>query len=105
MCASSTSENLKPILARLVAARKAAELTQQEAAEAIGLTRASSLSDLETGRNEMKVSQLLALCELYRVSPARIMGSVLVDPDILAMQERLFSEMRELARVPSHLWE
>jgi len=53
----------------------------------------------------MKVSQLLALCELYHVSPARIMGSVLVDPDILAAQERLFSEMRELVRVPSHLWE
>lgn len=95
MCASSTSENLKPILARLIAARKAAGLTQQEAAEAIGLTRASSLSDLETGRNEMKVSQLLALCELYHVSPARIMGADEDVPALLEHIEALEAELEE----------
>lgn len=88
------NESMKPILARLIAARKAAGLTQQEAAEAIGLTRASSLSDLETGRNEMKVSQLLALCELYGVSPARIMGSMLKEN----MAERLKPEYLQALR-------
>lgn len=68
------NESMKPILARLIAARKAAGLTQQEAAEAIGLTRASSLSDLETGRAEIKLRQVLALCGLYDVSPAWIVA-------------------------------
>jgi len=61
---------MRPILARLIEARKQAGLTQTDAALGIGLSRASSLSDLETGRAEIKVRQLIALCGLYHVSPS-----------------------------------
>lgn len=66
--------DMAPVLSRLIEARKMAGFNQTEAALVIGLTRASSLSDLETGRNEIKVSQLLALCYLYDVSPAWVIG-------------------------------
>lgn len=41
----------------------------------------------------MKVSQLLALCELYHVSPARIMGADEDVPALLAHIEALEAEL------------
>lgn len=59
---------IKPVLARLVLARQRAGINQATAALAAGLSRASSLSDLERGRSEIKVRQLIALCGFYNVA-------------------------------------
>lgn len=60
-------DELRAIRARLIEARKRAGYTQQAAAEAIGLSRASSLSDLETGRSEIGLRHLINLCALYGI--------------------------------------
>lgn len=62
------------VLARLITARKMAGLTQSEAARMVGLAGASSLSDIESGRCDLLLSRLLALCEAYNISPAWVVG-------------------------------
>lgn len=58
---------------RLKEVREDLDLTQREAAEAIGI-RQQQLSKYETGEQEMTVSKLKELCKYYGVSSDYILG-------------------------------
>lgn len=61
------------IAARLKSARRAAGVTQPEAALAVGCS-VGTLIDWEAGRTEPVLSELKTLCRLYRVTPDSIVG-------------------------------
>lgn len=58
---------------RLREVREDLDITQKEAAEAIGI-RQQQLSKYETGEQEMTVSKLKDLCSYYKVSADYILG-------------------------------
>lgn len=58
---------------RLREVREDLDITQKEAAEAIGI-RQQQLSKYETGEQEMTVNKLKDLCKYYRVSADYILG-------------------------------
>jgi transcriptional regulator with XRE-family HTH domain len=79
---------MEQVRTRLLEARKKAGYTQQQAAEAIGLSRASSLSDLETGRNEISLRHLLSLCALYGVAASSLFSQA---EEAACLQEALLA--------------
>lgn len=62
---------IRQILNRLVDARKAAGLSQTQAAKLLGYSNASSLSQIESDYRETEpnLSTFLKMCEVYDVSP------------------------------------
>ncbi len=56
------------ILKRLIEARKAAGLSQTQVAKMVGLSIASSFSDIESGKNTLSVERLIELVGIYDVS-------------------------------------
>ena len=71
------------IIERLVQARKAAGLTQTQAAKLIGLATASSLSEYELSNaaTEPTLTRFLKMCEVYGVSPVWALTGVNPDFD------------------------
>jgi DNA-binding XRE family transcriptional regulator len=63
------------LAARLVAARKAVQLTQEEAAAAVGLTRAN-LGMMETARTAVNDEHIHKLAQLYHVSIGWLFGEI-----------------------------
>lgn len=61
----------RQIIERLIEARKAAGLSQTQAAKLLGYSAASSLSQLETEArgSEPNLSMFLKMCEVYDISP------------------------------------
>jgi transcriptional regulator with XRE-family HTH domain len=61
----------RQIIDRLIEARKAAGLSQGQAAKLLGYSAASSLSQLETQArdSEPNLSMFLKMCEVYDISP------------------------------------
>jgi transcriptional regulator with XRE-family HTH domain len=53
---------------RLVTARKRAGLSQTQVARMLGLSTASSFSDIESGRNPLTMDRFLRLCEIYDIN-------------------------------------
>ena len=60
--------NWPEIAKRLKALREARLLSQQQVAEKLGLSRRSSLNNIEAGRQKLDAGQLVKLAELYEVS-------------------------------------
>ena len=56
------------VIKRLIEARKVSGLSQTQVARMVGLSIASSFSDIETGKNPLSVQRLIDLCEIYGVS-------------------------------------
>ncbi|MBK7755150.1 MAG: helix-turn-helix transcriptional regulator [Deltaproteobacteria bacterium] len=75
---------------RLRRARGAAGLTQDQAATAIGVAR-TTLVAIEKGERRLKMAELVALAELYRVSSASLLQA-----------ERADLEMRPQFRRANH---
>ena len=63
---------------RLLGARAKAELTQQQCADAIGISKAR-YQHYETGRREPDVEMLIALATLFHVSIDYLVG--MIDPE------------------------
>lgn len=63
---SDVNDELKPILMRLVEARK--PFRQHEVAPAVGLVSQQALSRIERGEQPLTVELLLHLCRFYSVS-------------------------------------
>jgi DNA-binding XRE family transcriptional regulator len=61
-------QHLMCIRLRLIAAREDAGMSQGEAARRVGIHR-PTLSLLESGGQQLRVSEMLALCDLYEVDP------------------------------------
>ena len=61
----------RQIIDRLIEARKAAGLSQTQAAKLLGYSNASSLSQIESDYRETEpnLSTFLKMCEIYDVSP------------------------------------
>jgi transcriptional regulator with XRE-family HTH domain len=59
--------------ARLALARKAKEMTQEEACQSLGITR-SQLANIEGGRSTPQPDFLIRAAKLYRVSADYILG-------------------------------
>lgn len=70
--------NEQEILERMRKARKAAGLSQRQAARLIGMSN-SGLCDIEAGRNPLYMSRFLELCRIYGVSPVWVITGV--NPD------------------------
>ncbi len=66
--------------ARLTAARRAAGLTQAQAAAHIGTSR-TNLTMWELGYHDVGYSRLVQLVTLYRMDPATVFGDDLPAPD------------------------
>jgi transcriptional regulator with XRE-family HTH domain len=58
---------------RLKSYRRAANLTQAQVAEHVGLTR-TSITNIEYGRQHVMLHQLLLLASAVRVSPAQLLS-------------------------------
>jgi transcriptional regulator with XRE-family HTH domain len=63
----------RTIAANIKRARVAANMTQAEAAEKLGVT-AQAISNFERGINGIENSLLLQMCEIYHTSMSSIMG-------------------------------
>lgn len=63
----------RTIAANVKRARVAANMTQAEAAEKLGVT-AQAISNFERGINGIENSLLLQMCEIYHTSMSSIMG-------------------------------
>lgn len=70
MSKDAIEDKVRQILDRLIEARKAAGLSQTQAAKLLGYTAASTLSQIEGDfrDTEPKISMLLKMCEVYDVS-------------------------------------
>lgn len=80
---------VQAIKARLVAARKRAGLTQTQAAQLVGLARASSLSQYENDRSIPNLWLFLHLCEVYGVSPVWALTGVNPEFDPMPLMDAL----------------
>lgn len=58
---------------RIVESRQRKGLTQQKAAECLGIQQ-QQLSRYEKGTNEIPVRYLVELCKLYEVTPNWVLG-------------------------------
>jgi DNA-binding XRE family transcriptional regulator len=56
----------------MAAARKNAGMTQGEAAEKIGVSR-QTVMNWETQKTDLKASDFLKICEIYKVEPTDIL--------------------------------
>jgi DNA-binding XRE family transcriptional regulator len=59
----------------VVASRRDADLTQDDVADALGMSR-NTLVSLENGRREMTVPELLIFSKLVKLSPALILDRI-----------------------------
>lgn len=73
----------RQIINRLIEARKAAGLSQTQAAKLLGYSAASSLSQLEGDYrdSEPNLSMFLKMCEVYEISPVWALTGVNPDFD------------------------
>lgn len=80
---------VQAIMNRLIEARKAAGLTQTQAAKLLGYTAASTLSQIEGDyrKTEPNLSTFLKMCEVYQVSPVWALTGVNPDFDEDAFDE------------------
>lgn len=79
----------RAIIDRLVEARKAAGLSQTQAAKLLGYSAASSLSQIETDNrdSEPNLTMFLKMCEVYDISPVWALTGVNPDFDEQAFDE------------------
>lgn len=82
-------QQTRAILDRLIEARKAAGLSQTQAALQLGFTAASTLSQIEGDYRdtEPKISLLLRMCEVYDVSIVWVMTGTNPDFDEQAFDQ------------------
>ncbi len=76
-------DKTRAILDRLIEARKAAGLSQSQAAKLLGYAAASSLSQLEGDYrdSEPNISMFLKMCEVYDISPVWALTGINPDFD------------------------
>ena len=84
----------REIGARIGAARRRANLTQEDLAGQIGLTR-TSIVNIEKGRQKLLVHTLLSICKLLRVPATDLIRGV--------EQEEPASSGIDLASIPASL--
>lgn len=77
----ATDNRLDNILERLIDARKAAGLSQTQAARLLGLGNASSLSVYEIGRSVPNLDMFLRMCDTYGCSPVWALTGINPDFD------------------------
>jgi len=73
---------------RLKAARNAARVTQDQAAERIGAVRTTIVA-IERGDRRLSAEELLGLCDLYQTSPGRLVRPDAVHVDLAVQFRRL----------------
>ena len=98
-----SDSTLRDIARRMAEARKAADLTQGDAARMIDMAGASSLSHYETTTRRMPLDVFLKLCALYNISPVWALTGVTPRFDAHAIKkiaERLGADAQ---RVVDHL--
>lgn len=80
---------VRQILDRLIEARKAAGLSQTQAAKLLGYSAASSLSQLETDNrgSEPNLTMLLKMCDVYDVSVVWVLTGTNPDFDETAFDQ------------------
>ena len=55
-------------------------MTQQEVCEAIGIER-TSVTNIEAGRNNMTIEQLLGFCEVFNITPNDMLDEIYITSD------------------------
>jgi len=70
-------DHLRAIRLRLIQARELKGYSQGAAAQALGIAR-PTLSWIESGDQSLRVTDLLALCDLYGVKPSQILRPGLI---------------------------
>jgi len=83
-------ERLEPVELgrRLKAARNAAHVTQDQAAERIGAVRTTIVA-IERGDRRLSAEELLGLCDIYQTSPGRLLRPDAVHVDLAVQFRRL----------------
>lgn len=87
--------NRTPVGKLLQNARKAAGLTQAEAAEAAGCSL-RHLVQVERGATGLSIDLLLSLCSVYHITPNDAFGAIIADEETHVDEIPLLSAYRSL---------
>jgi len=90
---------ISAIIQRLIEARKAAGLTQTEAALQVGLSRASSICQYETRQRGSipNLTLFLKLCAVYGVDPVWVLTGINPDLNTQEIQKRLRTATKHIS--------
>ena len=92
----------RTIASNIKRARVAADMTQAEAAEKLGIT-AQAISNFERGINGIENSLLLRMCEIYHTNMSSIIGeeeeNPLSQPELTERERRILDALR--AKTPA----
>lgn len=83
---------------RIKQCREALNITQDELALRLGYTSRSSIAKIETGKNDMPISKLVAFARALNVPPGYLLGSNDKPIGILVTEteQRLLEKVRKL---------